>query len=68
MRKVIVATCCAAFLGSISIASAQTAAPSGQTSMKTTSPMESYAKTTKKKTKKHKARKTEETTNGATAK
>jgi pentapeptide MXKDX repeat protein len=50
MRKVIVAACCAAFIGSISVASAQTTTgPQGQQSMKSNDNMNSMAKMKKKK-------------------
>lgn len=52
MRNVLIAVCCAALVGSVSAASAQTTGPATQDSMKTNSPMDSNAKTTKKKTKK----------------
>ena len=51
MRNLLIAACCAALMGSMSAASAQTAAPAGQHSMKTHNPMNANAKM-KKKTKK----------------
>ena len=49
MRKVIVAACCVAFMGSISVASAQTAGPQGQQTMKSSDGMDANAKMMKKK-------------------
>jgi hypothetical protein len=60
MRSLILAACCAAFVGSMtfvgsmSAASAQTTGPTKQEAMKATDPMNANAKTTKKK---HKAKK-----------
>ena len=51
MRNFILAACCAALVGSISVASAQTASPAGQEVAKANDPMNANAKT-KKKTKK----------------
>jgi pentapeptide MXKDX repeat protein len=51
MRNLLIAACCVAFVGSVSVASAQTTNPPGQDSMKTNSPMDPSAKK-KKKTKK----------------
>ena len=50
MRNFILAACCAALVGSISVASAQTASPAGQEATKANDPMNANAK--KKKTKK----------------
>ena len=44
MRNLLIAACCAALVGSVSVASAQTAGPATQDSMKTNSPMDSNAK------------------------
>jgi pentapeptide MXKDX repeat protein len=57
MRNLILAVCCAALVGSItiSVASAQTTSPAGQEAMKANDPMNANAKTTKKK---HKTKKT----------
>jgi pentapeptide MXKDX repeat protein len=53
MRTLLIAACCAALVGSISVASAQTTGPAAQESMKTDSPMDSNAKMKKtSKTKK----------------
>jgi pentapeptide MXKDX repeat protein len=52
MRNLLIAACCAALVGIVSIASAQTAAPAAQDSVRTNSPMDSNAKVKKKHTKK----------------
>jgi hypothetical protein len=53
MRNLIIAACCAALVGSVSVASAQTTSPTNQDSMKTYNPADSRAKMKKKhKTKK----------------
>lgn len=52
MRNLLIAACCAALVGSVSVASAQTAAPTGQDSMKTHNPMNANAKMKKKTSKK----------------
>jgi hypothetical protein len=52
MRNLLIAACCAALVGSVSIASAQTTAPAAQDSMKTDSPMNANAKAKKKSAKK----------------
>jgi hypothetical protein len=58
MRKLIVAACCAALMGSISVASAQTTGPQGQQTLKANDSMNSNAKMMKKhKVKKHKTMK-----------
>ena len=57
MRKLIVAACCAALMGSISVASAQTTSPQGQQTLKASDPMNANAKMKKHKMKKHKAMK-----------
>jgi pentapeptide MXKDX repeat protein len=54
MRSFIVAVCCAALVGSISVASAQTTGPAGQEATKANDPMNTNAKTMKKK---HKTKK-----------
>jgi hypothetical protein len=54
MRNLLIAACCAALVGSVSVASARTTAPAGQDSMKTHNPMNANAKmkkTSKKSTK-----------------
>jgi hypothetical protein len=55
MRNFIVAVCCAALVGSISVASAQTTSPAGQEATRANDPTNANAKTTKKK---HKTKKT----------
>ena len=62
MRKLIVAACCAALMGSISVASAaQTTGPKGQQTIKAHNPMNSNAKMVKKhKAKKHHVKKSGE--------
>jgi pentapeptide MXKDX repeat protein len=52
MRNLLIAACCAALLGSVSVASAQTSGPAAQDSMKTHNPMDSNAKMKKKTAKK----------------
>lgn len=52
MRNLLVAVCCAALVGSVSVASAQTTAPAAQDSLKSDSPMNANAKTKKKSSKK----------------
>jgi hypothetical protein len=52
MRNLLIAACCAALVGSVSMASAQTTAPAAQDSMKTNSPMNANAKMKKKSHKK----------------
>jgi hypothetical protein len=52
MRNLLIAACCAALVGSVSIASAQTSGPTAQHSMKTNSPMDANAKMKKKTAKK----------------
>jgi len=52
MRNLLIAACCAALVGSVSMASAQTTAPAAQDSMKTNSPMNANAKVKKKSHKK----------------
>jgi hypothetical protein len=54
MRKLIVAACCAAFVGSLSVASAQTTGPATQPTVKASDPMKAHAMKMKKK---HKAKK-----------
>lgn len=49
MRKILIATCCAAFIGGVSVASAQTTGPSGQQTMQMNDGMNSNAKMMKKK-------------------
>jgi hypothetical protein len=48
MRNLLIAACCAALMGSVSVASAQTTGPTTQDSVKTNSPMDSNAKMKKK--------------------
>ena len=52
MRKILVAACCAALMGSISVASAQTTGPQGQQTMKSNDNMDANARMKKKKMKK----------------
>jgi hypothetical protein len=52
MRNLLIAACCAALVGSISVASAQTTGPTTQDTIKAKSPMDSNAKMKKKHTKK----------------
>jgi hypothetical protein len=52
MRKILVAACCLAFMGSIPVASAQTTGPQGQETMKPNDNMNANAKRKKKKMKK----------------
>jgi hypothetical protein len=52
MRRLIVAVCCAALVGSVSVASAQTTGPAAQETMKAKDPMNANAKKMKKKHKK----------------
>jgi hypothetical protein len=54
MRNLIVAACCAALVGSVSVASAQTTGPAAQPTVKASDPVNAQAKTMKKK---HKAKK-----------
>ena len=51
MRNLLIVACCAALVGSVSVASAQTSGPTSQDSMKTNSPMDSNAKMKKSKKK-----------------
>ena len=51
MRNLLIVACCAALVGSVSVASAQTTGPTSQDTMKT-NPMDSNAKVKKSKTKK----------------
>jgi hypothetical protein len=48
MRNLIIAACCAALMGSLSAASAQTTGPTTQDTMKANSPMDSNAAMKKK--------------------
>ena len=48
MRRLIVAVCCAALVGSVSVASAQTTGPAAQETMKAKDPMNANAKKMKK--------------------
>lgn len=52
MRTLLIAACCAALVGSVSVASAQTTAPAAQDSVKTDSPTNAKAKMKKKSSKK----------------
>jgi hypothetical protein len=51
MRNLLIAVCCAALMGSVSVATAQTSGPT-QDSMKAHNPMDSNAKMKKKHAKK----------------
>src|SRR5437879_9544314 len=53
MRNLILAVCCAALVGSVPVASAQTTGPARQQAVKASDPMNANAKTVKK----HKAKK-----------
>jgi hypothetical protein len=48
MRNLLIAACCAALVGSIPVASAQTTGPAAQDAVKSHSPMDSNAKMKKK--------------------
>jgi hypothetical protein len=48
MRNLLIAACCAALVGSIPVASAQTTGPAVQDTVKSHSPMDSNAKMKKK--------------------
>jgi pentapeptide MXKDX repeat protein len=52
MRKIILLACCAALVGSVSVASAQSTGPASQETMKTHDPMNANTKMKKKKHKK----------------
>ena len=52
MRNLLIAACCAALMGSISVASAKTAGTTTRDSMKTHNPMDANAKMKKKTMKK----------------
>jgi pentapeptide MXKDX repeat protein len=52
MRNLLIVACCAALVGSVSVAGAQTTGPTSQDSMKTNSPMDANAKAKKKSAKK----------------
>jgi hypothetical protein len=54
MRNLIVAACCAALVGSVSVASAQTTRPAAQETVKASDPLNAHAKAMKKK---HKTKK-----------
>jgi len=56
MRNLILAVRCAALVGSISVASAQTTSPARQEAMKANDPMNANAKTTKKNIRRRKPR------------
>jgi hypothetical protein len=58
MRNLLIAACCAALVGSVSIASAETSTATAQGAMKAHNPMDSSAKMMKKKHKMHKMHKT----------
>ena len=52
MRNLLIVACCAALVGSVSMAAAQTSGPTAQNSMKTSTPMNANAKMKKKHPKK----------------
>jgi pentapeptide MXKDX repeat protein len=52
MQNLLIAACCAALVGSVSVASAQTTGPANQDTMKSNNPMDSNAKVKKSKMKK----------------
>jgi hypothetical protein len=54
MRNLLIAACCAALVGRVSVASAQTTAPTPQDSMKANNPVNANAKMKKKSSKKAK--------------
>jgi Flp pilus assembly protein TadD len=56
MRNLLIAACCAALVGSVSIASAKTTGMTTGNSIKTHHPMDSYAKMKKKKSMKKTAK------------
>ena len=60
MRNLLIAVCCAALVGSVSIASAQTTAPAPQDSMKTDNPMNANAEAKAKKKSSKKAKKSDD--------
>jgi mannitol-specific phosphotransferase system IIBC component len=67
MRNLIIAVCCAALVGSVSVASAQTTAPTGRDSVKTHNPMNANAKM-KKTSKKSAKAKSDDSTKSYTSK
>ncbi|MGA7998273.1 MAG: hypothetical protein WCA28_25710 [Bradyrhizobium sp.] len=67
MRNLITAVCCAALVGGVSVASAQTTATTGQDSMKTHNPMNANAKM-KKTSKKSGKVKSDDSTKSGTSK
>ena len=67
MRNLLTAACCAALVGSVSVASAQTTAITGQDSMKTHNPMNANAKM-KKTSKKSAKSKSDDSTKSDTSK
>jgi hypothetical protein len=66
MRNLLIAACCAALVGSVPVASAQTA-PAAQDSMKTNNPMNANAKMKKKHTKKTAKSKSDDSMKGDTS-
>jgi hypothetical protein len=64
MRNLIVAACCAALVGSVSVASAQTTGPAAQPTVKASDPMNAHAMKTKKKHKTKKMAKPDAGTSG----
>jgi pentapeptide MXKDX repeat protein len=68
MRNLLIAACCAALMGSISVASAKTAGTTSGNSMKTHHPMDSFAKMKKKSTKKTSTTKSDDTSKDSMSK
>jgi pentapeptide MXKDX repeat protein len=64
MRNLLIAACCAALVGGVSVASAQTTAPAPQDSLKTHSPMDSNAAMKKKHKMKKSMSKSDDTSKG----
>jgi len=60
MRNLLIAACCAALVGSVTVASAQTASPANQDATKTENSMGSNAKMKKKHHKMKKATKSDD--------
>ncbi len=59
MRYLIVAVCCAALVGSVSVASAKTSKPAAQQTVKASDPMNAHAMKMKKHKKVKKMKKTD---------
>jgi len=67
MRNLLIAVCCATLVGSVSVASAQTTATTGQDSTRTHNPMNANAKM-KKTSKKSTKSKSDDSTKSDTSK